>query len=197
MMQTASISSLSSPFSDYDRWSNLDNLHSNWNRRTERIARYIPKQTTVIDLGAGSRYLEQCLDASCRYIPADLVDRGDGTVVCDLNGRPLPDFQGDRPDIVVLGGVLVYLTDAIGIVRWLSGQCSRCIISYNCVKSCPSTDSWVEEMALRNRWGCVNHFTETEVLDLLQIGGFEIVDGEIWRDRHLEEWIFVCQNHHN
>ena len=82
--------------SDYRRWRNPENLELWWIERTEMIARLIPKNSRVIEFGAGLRQLEKFLDSSCSYIPSDLTDRGPGTIICDLNRRPLPDLRGAR-----------------------------------------------------------------------------------------------------
>src|SRR5438105_15076772 len=76
--------------SDYGRWSNPENLERRWDLRTRQLAQLIPKDSTVVEFGAGRRQLELYLDPSCAYVPSDLTDRGPGTIVCDLNRRPLP-----------------------------------------------------------------------------------------------------------
>src|ERR1044072_6598742 len=79
--------------SDYRRWKNLYNYLAWWASRIEKMARLIPEGNRVIEFGAGHQQLKSQLPQNCTYIPSDLVDRGPGTVICDLNKRPLPDLR--------------------------------------------------------------------------------------------------------
>ena len=92
--------------SDYERWANPGNLEEWWESRAQRLARMIPAGTRVIEFGAGRRRLEAFLDPSCTYTASDLVERGPGTFVCDLNRRPLPDLCPLAPQVAVFAGVL-------------------------------------------------------------------------------------------
>src|ERR1700752_3654962 len=78
--------------SDFSRWTSTRNLESWWDARTEQIARLVPDKSRVVEFGAGRRQLQRFLSPSCVYVPSDLIDRGSGTFVCDLNRRPLPDL---------------------------------------------------------------------------------------------------------
>jgi hypothetical protein len=76
--------------SDRERWADLRNHEVDWDERTRAIARLIPPGSHVIEFGAGRRQLESRLPEDCSYSASDLVDRGLGTLLCDLNRRPLP-----------------------------------------------------------------------------------------------------------
>ena len=78
---------------DISRWRNAEAFGDDWKERTLLIARLVPKGTRVIEFGAGKRNLESQLDRSCTYIPSDLVSRGPGTLVLDLNARPWPNLR--------------------------------------------------------------------------------------------------------
>ena len=79
----------------------------------KEIAKLIPAGSNVIEFGAGRRQLEKFLPAGCTYTPSDLVDRGPGTIVCDLNRPPLPDLRHLRLKVAVFGGVLEYVADVL------------------------------------------------------------------------------------
>src|ERR1044071_1990175 len=102
--------------SDYNRWSNTENLESWWGARTEKIVGFIRPGARVVEFGAGSRHLEKLLDKSCVYFASDLVNRGSGTIVCDLNKRPLPDLTELSADVAVFSGVLEYIRDLDSLV---------------------------------------------------------------------------------
>src|SRR5215468_9103306 len=78
--------------SDYERWTDPSSLETWWESRTQRLAAMVPAGTRVIEFGGGRQRLRSFLDSSCTYMASDLVDRGPGTLACDLNRRPLPDM---------------------------------------------------------------------------------------------------------
>ena len=75
---------------DYSRWANARSIYSSWEPRTEMAADLVPNHSRVIEFGAARRALEKYLDPSCVYTASDLVDRGLGTIVCDLNESTTP-----------------------------------------------------------------------------------------------------------
>ena len=123
--------------SDYQRWTTPGSLETWWDTRTEKIAQLIPHNTRVIEFGAGRRQLEKFLDRSCTYIPSDLIDRGPGTIICDLNQRPLPDLRYVQAEVAVFSGVLEYIRDLESLIEWLSEQVPFCIASYTYVPPTP------------------------------------------------------------
>lgn len=169
---------------DYRRWLDPTSYHDAWEYRTERAAQLIPAGRRVIEFGAGTRKLERYLD-SCSYVPSDLTDRGPGTMVCDLNSRPLPEL----PDIdtAVLLGVLEYLVDVPEIIGWLGRQVHMCVVSYVCKKA--SSLPGVLEMIRRDRAGWMNHYREAQIVELFQEHGFEQVSAETCSGNRL--FVFV------
>src|SRR6201993_4161076 len=105
---------------DRRRWADPRNLYASWESRNEQLAALVPNNSRVIEFGAGKRILERYLDPSCTYTPSDMIDRGPGTIVCDLNERPLPDLGADTYDIAVFIGVLEYLRDVPAVLDWLA-----------------------------------------------------------------------------
>src|SRR5204862_455190 len=84
---------------DLERWRDLRSRDFFWEERTRLIAGEIEPGSRVIEFGAGRRKLETYLDRTCAYTPADLVERGSGTFVCNLNLQPLPDLSEIHADV--------------------------------------------------------------------------------------------------
>jgi hypothetical protein len=171
--------------SDYKRWANLDNHLPWWSSRTEKVAELISDGTRVIEFGAGNRQLESLLGPNCSYVPSDLVDRGPGTVICDLNKRPLPDLGYLTMHIAVFVGVLEYVNDLPTLIEWLASQVTVCIVSYECVRSKPFSLSRIAETFHRAYYGYVSYYAEDQLLALFARNGFTCEKVETWRDQRL------------
>jgi hypothetical protein len=180
--------------SDYRRWTKQENLETWWEPRTKRIAEFIPKNSRVIEFGSGRQHLAQYLDPSCIYFPSDLVDRSPGTLICDLNKRPLPDLKSTlRPDVAVFAGVLEYVRDLPAVVEWLSHQVTVCVASYTCAGSEPATVQRVLEVFFRSYYGYLNEYTEKEIIALFRTHGFVCVKKDEWTS----QLIFVLRDQRN
>jgi hypothetical protein len=171
--------------SDYKRWKNPDSYLAWWHSRTEKIAKWVPDGSRVLEFGAGGRHLESLLGSNCEYIPSDLVDRGPGTVVCDLNQRPLPDLKYLMAHVAVFAGVLEYLNDLPSLVEWLSFQAALCIVSYECLRSKPHSLSRVVEMSNRAYRGYMSNYTKRELITLFERNGFACTKTDSWRDQEI------------
>jgi hypothetical protein len=165
---------------DTTRWSNDASYPDSWDERTRLISSLLPAQSRVIEFGAARRRLEQYLDPTCTYIPSDLVDRGSGTFVCDLNRRPLPDLSPLGADVAVFAGVLEYLVRLQEIPLWLRGHVPTCIASYEISRSVPGGAGRLRERFERARIGWVNTYSEAEFIDLFARGGFRCDKKIIW-----------------
>ena len=176
---------------DLERWSDLDNFEASWSERSRLIAGLVPSGSRVLEFGAGRRHLEGFLDPSCEYIPSDVVDRGPGTLVCDLNSRPLPELAAIAPDVAVFAGVFEYIADLRDVPHWLSRDVSMCIASYECAKSRPLTIARMREAWMRARVGWVNTFDEQELCAMFAASGMACVRRTLWRTPDGDEAIFV------
>jgi hypothetical protein len=143
--------------SDRSRWSNTDNLNAEWEPRTATMAQWIPKNSRVLEFGAGNQRLRSMLDSNCVYVGSDFIKRYPDTFLCDLNTRPLPRLDQVAPDVAVFSGVLEYVHDVQGVVTWLAPLVRTCIFSYSCLKSERGLRRWVDSF-LRARNGWVNSF---------------------------------------
>jgi hypothetical protein len=167
--------------SDYRRWAKSENLETWWEPRTKKIAELIPRNSRVIEFGSGRRALARSLDSSCEYFPSDLVYRGPGTIICDLNKRPLPDLKSAlSPDVAVFAGVLEYVRDLPAVVEWLSNQVPVCVASYTCAESKRGTIRRLAETLCRSYYGYLNEYREEEIIALFQTYGFVCVKQDKW-----------------
>lgn len=176
---------------DHRRWADSRNLDESWRSRTRRAAELIPDHSRVIEFGAGNRLLEQHLTPGCRYQPSDLVDRGPGTLVCDLNQRPLPDLASY--DVAVALGVLEYLHDIPSVLDWLGRRAGLCIVSYACATPRRNALHRRYDAALRLSYGWINTFTEDELLSLFDEHGFHCTHAESWKTQRI--FVFTRQPH--
>lgn len=156
--------------SDYNRWTPQDSLSQSWDLRTQQIAGLIDPGTRLIEFGAGRLVLKNFLPQDCIYTPSDLVDRGHGTIVCDLNAEQLPDLPSY--DIAVFSGVLEYVNDVPRLLLHLSKHVDGIIASYADV-----------DLNKRNRRkkGWVNDYTSSEFIELFAHAGFQCAQMEQWK----------------
>jgi hypothetical protein len=167
--------------SDYKRWSSPRGLEEWWDERTMAIARLVPAGSSVIEFGAGRRQLEKFLPAACTYTPSDLVDRGEGTIVCDLNDRPLPNLSHIAPGVGIFSGVLEYLGDVPALARWLASEgVKTCIASFDPVPSGLGMISRYRELVRRRYWGYMNNLTEEDLLRSFASAGFACTHRQTW-----------------
>jgi hypothetical protein len=171
---------------DYRRWSSSEGLEAWWDERTERLATLVPPGCRVIEFGAGRRTLERYLHDGCTYIPSDLVDRGAGTIVLDLNARPLPDLRPHAPEVAVFGGVLEYVRDVAGVVEWLArvGIVS-CVVSFDAFPSGAGVLERYRESRRRVYNGYMNRLSEAELLSCFEAAGFACIESGAWRRQAL------------
>jgi hypothetical protein len=158
---------------DYRRWSSNQQLEEWWIDRTKVIATLVPTGARVIEFGAGRRQLEGLLPAGSTYTPCDLVDRGPGTIVCDLNRRPLPDLSHLAPDTAIFGGVLEYIQDVPSLVQWLAqGAVQTCVASFDPFPPGLGIVGRYRELKRRTYYGYMNTLTEQDLQSAFTTAGY-------------------------
>ncbi len=160
--------------SDRKRWSPSASLSENWDERMAIIARLIPDGAPVLEFGAGRMVLKQYLKPGTVYTPSDIVDRGPGTIVCDLNAEELPKFA--RHDVVVFAGVLEYIFDVPRLIAHLVDVADVFVFSY------AITDSYGVRRS-RRRHGWVNDYSSAD-LDSIFASHKMVCDREDTWDGH-------------
>ena len=159
---------------DLNRWAVVENIHSAWEGRTEQMAKLIPANFSVLEFGAGRMVLKKWLPPGCTYTPTDLVDRGEGTIVCDLNSGNLPTFK--THDIAVFSGVLEYVNDIPQLAIHLSKSVCSILASYATLERNESD---------RRSMGWVNDFSEKEFIDFFSAAGFVCSHKEDWMTQRI------------
>jgi hypothetical protein len=155
--------------SDLARWSDETSMWQGWDARTIEIARLVPGGSSVLEFGAGRLVLPRHLSSGCVYTPSDICDRGAGTLVCDLNKRPLPKFPNH--DVVVFSGVLEYVNDVPGLLAHLAQSCHSVVASYVTARR-PLLRGWF----WRRRLGWVNDYTSDALVAVFRFAGFQLAE---------------------
>jgi Methyltransferase domain len=177
---------------DYRRWAEPRNIYSSWESRTERAAELIPDGSSVIEFGAAKRVLERHLDPSCSYVPSDIVDRGPGTLIADLNNRPLPEIDAGAYDVAVFMGVLEYIRDLPAVVDWLAERVQTCVVSYACAPAASNVLRTLRGTVVRLQHGWMNSYNAEQLRLLFSDRGYAAPHEELWENQRL--FIFSQQD---
>jgi hypothetical protein len=124
--------------------------------------------------------LRKHLPKGCRYTPSDLVDRGGGTIVCDLNSPNLPAFAPH--DVAVFSGVLEYSNDISYLVKHISQTFNLIVASYCDLEQFPGR-------AARRSQGWVNDHTSDEFQGIFCQAGFRCDHVESWHRQKLYRFV--------
>ena len=165
------------------RWSQSESLLSEWDGRTQLIAKLIPNGSKVIEFGAGRMVLKPLLGTNCVYQPSDIVDRGRGTLVLDLNVDRV--VLGCSYSHAVFSGVLEYVRDIAGLIQAISPQVSIIIASYS------STDA-IPDIVIRLQNGWVSHLSDSDFLNAFIVAGYDVGDAFNWREQKI--YVFRKRN---
>jgi hypothetical protein len=168
--------------SDIERWRRVQSLNESWDARTALLAKFIAPGTSVLEFGAGRLVLPQYLPPDCTYTPSDLVDRGPGTLVCDLNAVQLMPFPPH--DVAVFSGVLEYIHDLERLVGQLACACTMVVASY-AVTDYPEQ----ARVITRRGHGWVNDYNTDELVALFQQHRFLCLQHYIWQSQTLFRFV--------
>lgn len=102
-------------------------LQDRRDRRTRQAAAWLAGEAGVVDIGCGLMPLRDYLPQATRYVPVDIVERGPGTVLTDLNHDLLPPFA-ERAAAML--GVVEYVVDLPRLFVQLR-RFERVVLSYN------------------------------------------------------------------
>lgn len=167
----------SSDGSDLGRWKNPENLSSKWDSRTARIGALVAAGDSILEFGAGRMVLRDHIPPNCAYTPSDIVDRGAGTIVCDLNGS-LPAFAAH--DVAVFSGVLEYVNDVPRLIEHLGNVVRTIVVSYAVLESNPDG---------RRSHGWVNDYTSEQFVALFSRAGFACDHEEAWKTQKIFRFV--------
>lgn len=168
--------------SDVARWAQMDSLATQWDARAAMAARYIPEGQRVLDIGAGAMALRGALAAGCSYSPADIVSRGPGCQVVDLNKG---EFPSGAYDWITFLGVLEYVHDPVAALKRARDAAPNAVITY-----CAMANGDVQA---RRGMGWVNEFTRAEFEALLTTAGWQVREvAEVKRGPGNIQYMFVA-----
>lgn len=161
--------------SDTERWKQKKWLFEDWNERSKIMAKWIAPKTDVLEFGAAKLALKTFLPEGVNYTPSDIVDRGPGTIVCDLN-KYKPTIT--KQDVIFFSGVLEYIYDLPALIAFTAAKTDRFIISY-------ATFDYFASPKHRKINGWVNHYTNSEIIEMFENNSFKLIETDLWRNQSL------------
>lgn len=132
--------------SDLVRWSNNEELFSDWDERTLLLGTFINPNANIIEFGAGNMILKTNLNNYKSYTPSDVIKRFEETLLCDLNQTLKLDMS--KYDTAVFSGVLEYVYDIENVFKQLSTSINQIVLSYSCtdiVKLSRDKNGWLSD----------------------------------------------------
>ena len=147
--------------SDGWRWSYPPNLEEGAVDRVAAIADLLPRNGSVIDIGAGTMALFSKMPIAVAYTPLDLVRYSDATVLADLNQAQFPDGHWD---CAVLLETLEFIHDAAWLLRTVKKAADHLIMTYRV--------SDETAMADRRTAGYFNDYSAEQLRGLLEAAGW-------------------------
>ena len=99
-----------------------------WTERAIEAAKFIPADTSVIDLGGGQGEFYKQLKGKCYYLALDTKPWTEFTQVCDFNKDELPNFPPFQ--FIVLLGTLEYIEKSAEFLAKIKKYGDKMIMSY-------------------------------------------------------------------
>ena len=161
--------------SDLKRWEPIENHNQSWEDRTIRMAKFIVPNSKVIEFGAGRMVITDYLPENCSYTPSDIVDRGNSTIILDLNNTDLPIF--DHYDYCIFSGVLEYVNNVPKLIKHLSVSMDTFIISYAVVKE--------GNILKRGIHGWVNNYNDEAIIKIFKENEYTVANKAKWLNQEI------------
>ena len=156
------------PAGTHKKWDDLEPKYdlSTWRIRVENLSKWLtPKDTSILDLGAGEMYLRELIPDTVLYYPIDYKHRDSSTIVCDFNKRQFP---AHHADVAFISGVLEYVEDADWFFSMLENQVKKILLTYVFCNS-------AKDLPYRQGKAWVNHYRIDEIIHLAGKNGFVLV----------------------
>lgn len=155
---------------DPSRWHLRESFLQDWSRRAEKAVEFLrPDDRTVVEIGCGANQALRSLIGDRIYLPADLHQWTQDTIVCDLNAGQYPSTL-DKADVCFMLGVLEYLEDVPTVLHTLAGRVPSIVVSYT------TRDHHPKPVAART-----NSFSRLELLRIMSDAGL-VVERECLTD---------------
>ncbi len=147
-----------------DSWDKFEYFEPHWEERTERMAKYILPNQSVVDVGCGEMKLLKYLPDNCSYLGIDLQKRNEETVVCNFNKEALPKIVSD---VYFIAGVLEYAIDPESLIKQISSNTSDTIICSYCI-----LEDFPQNVRDDLKWA--NSLTQKDINILFNKNGFQV-----------------------
>jgi len=168
--------SVSTRKTDYRRWTDANSYNPQWSTRSDLALELLGQAQWICDLGCGPQDLRKMLPADSIYLPMDLKQWTDDTIVCDINNKILPSEYLELCDVCFVMGVLEYIYDPTWFLNELASRAEGIIISYNVAELC---------RVKREDNGWVNNLTTEQFRGLVEAAGFKIEDTRLYDNAQL------------
>ena len=140
--------------SDIERWADpLDADGALDHSRSIFTAKFVNPNSSVLDVGCGAMALQNYLPDGCSYTPCDLLDRGNGCIVADLNKG---EFPTGSYDYIIFQGVLEYVYDVPAILKKTRQVAANLLLDYTSVH--------VDEVIKRRNCGWVSDLSPGDLV---------------------------------
>lgn len=159
------------------KWRQIEYFDATWKNRLKLMAKYIPDNVTLMDLGCGPMWLKEFIKCKA-YYPVDYKIRNQDTIICDFNKG---EFPGIKSDYSFLAGCMEYIKDANWFVGKIASHSDNCVMSYCCIEQ-------FRDINERRKLAWVNHFPKNKIIDLFEKNGMKLIT----EDKYLQHnTIFV------
>ncbi len=148
---------------DKRRWRKVATEVPPWDERNAMIAKLIPPNSSVVDLGCGAMTLKARLAPGCVYQPCDVVQSAPEVLLCDFNAGLYPALTRHY-DYVICSGVLEYMRDPMDFLTRISKFGSKILLSYN-----PLQNGETKLTRLAKGW--LSHLSQPELEQLFRKAG--------------------------
>lgn len=133
-----------------------DYFDRTWYKRIKIMAKHIPENKSIMDLGCGNLELKKYIHKNNSYYPVDFIKRTKEVLQYNFNRREFPDL---KVDICFVSGVLEYLHYPTWFINKITRCCNECIISYSTKEKFPD-----ENFRVKNLW--INNLSEDDLIKI-------------------------------
>jgi len=150
------------------KWKDIEYFDEAWKGRIQQMAKYIPANSKVMDLGCGQMWLKDYL-INPVYVPVDYKRRDENTVICNFNNYQFPD---ETADFIFISGTLEYVLDYNWFINKVCSSSNNVILSYCCLEE-------FSDLKLRREFTWVNDLSYENIIGLFKTNSFELNDLDI------------------
>ena len=152
------------------KWKDIEYFDPVWKDRIQMMAKLIPSNKKVLDLGCGEMWTKQFLQDGCTYYPVDYTNRGNQSIIiCNFNKYEFPEIE---VDFCFVSGCLEYVSDFEWFIKQISNVSQSCVISYCTLEKFPDLQK------RKNRtWS--NHLTKDALIKQFLNVGFKLIHEDI------------------